>query len=165
MSDLKHSSISTTKPLTIALVAGETSGDTLGADLLQELKCVYPDAKFVGIGGPKMIAEGMESWYPMERLSVMGFFEVLKRLRELLRLRKNLIERLIAAQPDIFIGIDAPDFNFTVERKLKEQGITTAHYVGPSVWAWREKRLAKIKQAVNGVLDIIPFEPKYNHRY
>jgi lipid-A-disaccharide synthase len=165
MSDLKHSSISTTKPLTIALVAGETSGDTLGEDLLQELKCVYPNAKFVGIGGPKMIAEGMESWYPMERLSVMGFFEILKRLRELLRLRKNLVERLIAAQPDIFIGIDAPDFNFTVERKLKEKGITTAHYVGPSVWAWREKRLAKIKQAVNGVLVLFPFEPKYYHRY
>ena len=155
----------TNNSLVIAMVAGEASGDTLGADLIQELQRRYPSAKFVGIGGPKMQALGFESWYPMEMLSVMGFFEVLKSLRTLLKLRKELISRLIELNPDVFIGVDAPDFNFTVERKLKEVSIPAIHYVGPSIWAWREKRLVKIKKSVSGVLVLFPFEPDYYHRY
>ncbi|MBN2646510.1 MAG: lipid-A-disaccharide synthase [Thiotrichales bacterium] len=147
------------------MVAGETSGDTLGADLILALKARFPQAEFIGIGGPKMLAAGLQSWYPMETLSVMGFFEVIKRLPTLLRLRKRLIRRLKKAQPDLFIGIDAPDFNFTVERQLKASGIATLHYVGPSIWAWREKRLEKMKQTVDGVLVLFPFEPPYYQRY
>ncbi|MBD3755763.1 MAG: lipid-A-disaccharide synthase [Gammaproteobacteria bacterium] len=147
------------------MVAGEASGDTLGADLIAALKRRYPQARFVGIGGPKMIAQGFESWAPMEKLSVMGFFEVLKHLPELLQLRKQTIKHLLELSPDVFIGIDAPDFNFRIESRLKEHGITAIHYVGPSIWAWREKRLLKIKRSVDGVLVLFPFEPPYYHRY
>ncbi len=152
-------------PLRIALVAGEPSGDALGADLIQALQVDYPQARFVGIGGPAMQASGLESWYPMETLSVMGVWDVLKRLPTLLSLRAQLIRRLKADPPDLFIGIDAPDFNFTVERQLKAAGIPTVHYVGPSVWAWREKRLAAIREAVNGVLLLFPFEPPLYEKY
>jgi len=160
-----HTNSSHNKAVVFAMVAGEASGDTLGANLIQELIKRYPQAKFVGIGGPKMQALGFESWYPMEWLSIMGFFEVLKSLRKLLKLRKELTGRLISLEPDAFIGIDAPDFNFTLEKNLKQAGIPAVHYVGPSVWAWREKRLNKIRESVSGVLVLFPFEPPIYQRY
>jgi lipid-A-disaccharide synthase len=148
-----------------ALVAGETSGDQLGAGLMVALKKRFPDARFVGIGGPAMIAQGLVGWYPMSRLSVMGLFEVLKHLPGLVKIRKQLIRKLIDLNPTAFIGIDAPDFNFTVEEKLKAHNIPAFHYVGPSVWAWREQRLTKIRKKVDGMFVLFPFEPPLYQRY
>lgn len=154
------------KTLRIALVAGEASGDILGARLMAELKRRIPQPiQFEGIGGPLMQAEGLDSSYPMERLSVMGLFEVLGRLPELLKLRRYLIQRWLKFPPDLFIGIDAPDFNLRIEQALKAQGVKTVHYVSPSVWAWREHRVKQIKNAVDLVLCLFPFEPGFYRKY
>jgi lipid-A-disaccharide synthase len=146
-------------PLRVGLVAGESSGDLLGAGLVNAVRERIPDAVFEGVAGPEMVAAGCERWADAEELAVMGLVEPLKRLPRLLRLRRSLVARWRASPPDVFVGIDAPDFNLGLEAALKASGIRTMHYVSPSIWAWRAGRIRKIRKAADCVICILPFEP------
>jgi len=143
----------------IAVVAGEASGDLLASLLIGALKKKLPDSIFYGIGGPKMQAQGFDAWWPIDKLSVMGYIDALKNYREIAGIRRQLKKRLLELRPDIFIGVDAPDFNLGLEIELKAAGIKTIHYVSPSIWAWRAGRIKKIGRAVNRVLALFPMEP------
>jgi len=145
-------------PLTIGVVAGEASGDLLGAHLIRALRARLPKAHFTGIGGPRMQSAGMEVLYPMEKLAVRGYVEVLRHYSEILGIRRRLAARFIKQPPALFVGVDAPDFNLDLELKLKSAGIPTAHLVSPSIWAWRGERIDKIRRAVERMLVIFPFE-------
>ncbi|NTV72305.1 MAG: lipid-A-disaccharide synthase [Azonexaceae bacterium] len=143
----------------IAMVAGEPSGDLLASHLIAAIKERLPDAVFFGIGGPRMESQGFEAWWPMEKLSVMGYVDALKNYREISGIRRQLKKRLLDIKPDIFIGVDAPDFNLGLETSLKSAAVKTIHYVSPSIWAWRGGRIKKIARAVNRVLALFPMEP------
>ena len=145
--------------LEIAMVAGETSGDLLASLVIPGLQQRWPMLRMAGIGGPRMQQRGFSSWWPMEKLSVRGYVEVLKHYREIVAIRRQLKARLLDAKPDVFIGIDAPDFNLDLARDLRHAGLKTVQFVCPSVWAWRAQRLKKIRESVNHVLCIFPFEP------
>ena len=145
----------------IALIAGEDSGDLLGADLIKTLNKIIPNTTFIGVGGQKMKSEGLQLISSNKEFAIMGFAEVFKKLPKLLKLRKHITNRIIEEKPDLFIGIDAPDLNFPIEKKLKSHGIKIVHYVSPSIWAWRPKRAIKISEITDLVLTLFPFEPKY----
>ena len=155
----------TAKRIKVAMVAGEASGDTLGAGLIEAMRAEVPDAEFVGMAGPKMIAAGCEPWYRAEEIAVMGFFEVLPHLRRILALRRELIERIRKSDVDVFIGIDAQDFNRPAATALKRAGLKTVQYVSPQVWAWRQSRAATMREAVDLVLCVLPFEPRFYAEY
>jgi lipid-A-disaccharide synthase len=144
----------------VAMVAGEASGDLLGAHLIAALRRHLPDARFVGIGGPKMQAAGFDAWWPAEKLAVHGYADALRHYREIAGIRRQLLAELLKVKPAVFIGIDAPDFNLWLETRLKEQSVRTVHYVSPSVWAWRRGRIAKIARAADHLLALFPFEPE-----
>ncbi|KQV60438.1 lipid-A-disaccharide synthase [Pelomonas sp. Root1217] len=148
----------------LGMVAGEASGDLLAGLLLQGLHARWPALTAQGIGGPKMIAQGFETWWPHSKLSIFGYVDALLNIRELLSIRKQLGTRLISNRPDVFIGVDAPDFNFGLETRLREAGIKTVHFVCPSIWAWRPERVEKIKAAADHVLCLFPFEPEILHK-
>ena len=143
---------------TIAIIAGESSGDLLGSHLIKSLKSARSDLKFIGIAGPKMMKEGAVSFFSMEELSVRGYFEAFRKLFHLIRLRKKLLNQILREKPVLFIGVDAPDFNFWIEKQLKKKGVPVIHYVSPSIWAWRGNRLRKIKKSIDHMLTIFPFE-------
>jgi lipid-A-disaccharide synthase len=145
------------------MVAGEASGDLLGAALIEAIRRRCPDAQFAGVAGPRMQAQGAQTLFPMEKLAVRGYLEVLRHLRELLSLRRRLRQAVLAEKPDLFIGIDAPDFNLGLARTFKAAGIRTLHYVSPSIWAWRGERVHHIREAVDEVLCLFPFEPPLYH--
>ena len=151
--------------LDIVIVAGEASGDLLGADLIHGLQQRYPTARFSGVGGPAMQAAGLDAWYRADALAVMGLAEVVRHLPRLLKVRRDVQARTLKLQPAVFIGVDAPDFNLGLERKLKHAGITTVHYVSPSVWAWRESRAAKIGRSADQMLCLFPMEPAIYARH
>lgn len=152
-------------PLRLGMVAGEASGDLLGGLLLQGLKARWPGLLTAGIGGPKLVAQGFDAWWPHDRLSVFGYVDAIKRLPELLRIRRQLGDRLLAERPAAFIGIDAPDFNFGLETRLRAGGLKTIHFVCPSIWAWRGERVHKLKAAADHVLCLFPFEPALLHQH
>ncbi|MEO0345039.1 MAG: lipid-A-disaccharide synthase [Pseudomonadota bacterium] len=145
----------------VGLVAGEVSGDLLGGGLIEAIRARHPDAQFEGVGGDTMRAAGMDCWYDAEALAVMGLTEVLAHLPRLLRLRRDLVRRWTAQPPDVLVGIDAPDFNLGLELKLRRRGVRTVHYVSPSVWAWRQRRVRKVRRACDRVLCLLPFEPAF----
>jgi len=151
--------------LRVGIVAGEASGDILGSGLIKALQARFPEIEVEGIGGDLMIAAGCRSLYPMERLSVMGLVEVLGRLRELMGIRKHLVRHFTDSQPDVFIGIDSPDFTLNLEGKLRAAGIVTVHYVSPSVWAWRRKRVFKILKTTDLMLTLFPFEARFYRQH
>ncbi|MEO7208934.1 MAG: lipid-A-disaccharide synthase [Steroidobacteraceae bacterium] len=148
-------------PLRVGLLAGEASGDTLGADLITALRRIVPEAKFFGVAGPKMQAAGCESWEPAESLAVMGLFDVLRDLPRLLKLLARIKRMFLTERPDVFIGIDAPDTNLRVARRLHAAGIPTVQYVSPQVWAWRQGRARNIRESVDLVLCLLPFEKRF----
>jgi len=153
------------RPLRIAIVAGEASGDLLGAGLIEALSRRAPGARFFGIAGPAMVAAGCEDWHRTEELSVMGLAEVLRHLPRLLRLRRRLIERICAEAPDLFIGIDSPDFNLPIAAALKPRGVLTAQYVSPQVWAWRQSRVVGIRRSIDLVICVLPFETGFYEKH
>jgi lipid-A-disaccharide synthase len=147
-------------PRRLALVAGEASGDLLAAHLIAALKARWPALQTVGIGGPRMAQQGFDAWWPHSKLAVRGYVEVLRHYREIVGIRQQLGDRLLADPPDLFIGVDAPDFNLDLERRLKEHGVATVHFISPSIWAWRPKRIDKIRAAVDHMLCVFPFESR-----